>query len=348
MELDTVLDDDGAEVFHRFYVCFATIRSLWSMWCRPIFGLDGCFLKCTLKGQLLAAVGRYANNGMYPIAWAVVDVENEDNWTWFLQKLQSDFNLQKGQNYTIISDRQKVLLGLDELEFYYLCLSSDFCLFYIIQGLVKAVEMILPDVEHRMCARHIYDNLKKLFPRQAEMKDLFWRVTESTTVREYEASLEAVKRYDIRVFEAMMEKNPKNCSLAFCSPMSSCLDVHNNISESFNNAIDPARYMPMVEMLETIRRATMVRIDLRKRIAAESASRFPSRITKLIDAEQRKLKFCKMIPGGDGRCEVREAGINHSVNMRLRTCACCRWQLGGIPCRHALRVITEKKLNYED
>ncbi|KAH0896634.1 hypothetical protein HID58_046202 [Brassica napus] len=115
-------------------------------------------------------------------------------------------------------------------------------------------------------------------------------------VREYEASLEAVKRYDIRVFEAMMEKNPKNCSLAFCSLMSSCLDVHNNISESFNNAIDPARYMPMVEMLETIRRATMVRIDLRKRIAAESASRFPSRITKLIDAEQRKLKFCKIIP----------------------------------------------------
>ncbi|KAL0664015.1 hypothetical protein Bca4012_100852 [Brassica carinata] len=36
--LDTILNDDGAEIFHRFYVCFATIRTLWSMWCRPIFG----------------------------------------------------------------------------------------------------------------------------------------------------------------------------------------------------------------------------------------------------------------------------------------------------------------------
>lgn len=232
-------------------------------------------------------------------------------------------------------------------SFLVLYFHSDFD-FDFIQGLLNAVERILPHVEHRMCARHIYGNLKKIFPRQAEMKNLFWRVAESTTVREYEASVEAVKRYDIRVFEAMMEKNPKNCSLAFCSPMSSCLDVHNNISESFNNAIDPARYMPMVEMLETIRRTTMIRIDLRKRIAADNASRFPSRIMKIIEAEQRKLKFCKMIPGGDGRCEVREASISYSLNMRLRTCACRRWELGGIPCRHALRVITEKKLNYED
>ncbi|XP_048631449.1 uncharacterized protein LOC125606422 [Brassica napus] len=322
VELDTVINDEGSEVFQRFYVCFATIRTLWSMWCRPIFGLDGCFMKSTLKGQLLAAVGRDANNGMYPIAWAVVDVENEDNWIWFISKLQQDFNLQAGQGYTVISDRQK--------------------------GLLNAVERILPHVEHRMCARHIYGNLKKAFPSQHEMKNLFWAVAESCTTRQYEASLEAVQRYDMRLFAAIMEKNPKNCSLAFCSPKSSCVDVHNNISESFNNAIDPARYMPMVEMLETIRRSSMIRIDLRNKIAANTTSRYPSRVMEVIKYEQEKLKFCKIIPGGDGRWEVRESSVSHSVNLRLRTCACRRWDLSGIPCRHALRIIAEKKLNYED
>uniref|UniRef100_A0A0D3E584 SWIM-type domain-containing protein n=1 Tax=Brassica oleracea var. oleracea TaxID=109376 RepID=A0A0D3E584_BRAOL len=218
----------------------------------------------------------------------------------------------------------------------------------LFSGLLNAVERILPNVEHRMCARHIYGNLKKLFPRQHEIKTLFWRVAESCTVREYEANLEAVKRYDLRLYEAIMEKNPMNCSLAFFSPTSSCVDVHNNISESFNNAIDPARYMPMVEMLETIRRTAMVRIDMRKKKAADHIGRFPSRIMKMIDKEQEKLKFCKMIPGGDGRCEVREGNVSHSVNMRLRTCACRRWDMSGIPCRHALRIITEKKLDYED
>ncbi|KAL1189477.1 hypothetical protein V5N11_022419 [Cardamine amara subsp. amara] len=79
VELDTIFDDDGSELFQRFYICFDVIRKLWSTWCRPIFGIDGCFLKCTLKGQLLAAMGRDNNNGVYPITWAIVDVENEKN-----------------------------------------------------------------------------------------------------------------------------------------------------------------------------------------------------------------------------------------------------------------------------
>ncbi|XP_024004160.1 uncharacterized protein LOC112081609 [Eutrema salsugineum] len=114
--LETVPNDDGNEIFRRFYVCFEAMKNAWTMWCRPVFGVDGCFMKCTLKGQLLAAVGKDANNGMYPFAWAVVDVENEENWTWFFKLLKADFNLQQGQHYTIISDRQKGLLNAVQNE----------------------------------------------------------------------------------------------------------------------------------------------------------------------------------------------------------------------------------------
>ena len=46
---------------------------------RPVFGLDGAFLMTMLGGCLLAAVGRDSNNQMYPLAWVVVDSENEEN-----------------------------------------------------------------------------------------------------------------------------------------------------------------------------------------------------------------------------------------------------------------------------
>jgi hypothetical protein len=49
--------------------------------CRPVIGVDGCFLKGPLKGQLLAAVGRDGNNYMYHIAFAVVEAESRDSWT---------------------------------------------------------------------------------------------------------------------------------------------------------------------------------------------------------------------------------------------------------------------------
>nr|GFB67360.1 formin-like protein 15 [Tanacetum cinerariifolium] len=30
-------------------------------------------------GELLTAMGRYANNQMFPMAWAVVNIENSEN-----------------------------------------------------------------------------------------------------------------------------------------------------------------------------------------------------------------------------------------------------------------------------
>jgi hypothetical protein len=51
--------------------------------CCPIIGLDGCFLKGSHKGQLLAAISRDANNQMYPLAFAVVEAEMKESWTWF-------------------------------------------------------------------------------------------------------------------------------------------------------------------------------------------------------------------------------------------------------------------------
>lgn len=41
-----------------------------------MIGLDGCFLKGMLKGEILSLVGKGFNNQMYPIAWAIVEIEN--------------------------------------------------------------------------------------------------------------------------------------------------------------------------------------------------------------------------------------------------------------------------------
>lgn len=48
--------------FQKIYICLAAIREGFLGGCRRIIGLDGCFLKGLLKGQLLVAVGRDGNN----------------------------------------------------------------------------------------------------------------------------------------------------------------------------------------------------------------------------------------------------------------------------------------------
>ncbi|KAK5846007.1 hypothetical protein PVK06_002273 [Gossypium arboreum] len=64
----------------RFYVYFEALKRGWKEGCKPILGLDGCFLKGPFKGELLAAVRRDGNNQMYPVAWAIVEGECIDSW----------------------------------------------------------------------------------------------------------------------------------------------------------------------------------------------------------------------------------------------------------------------------
>jgi hypothetical protein len=95
--------------FERIYLSLAAMTKGFVEGCRPVIGLDGCFLKGPFKGTLLAAVGRDANNNMYPIAIAVVEAETKDSWSWFLEALMSNLRIHKTHSMpTFISDRQKV------------------------------------------------------------------------------------------------------------------------------------------------------------------------------------------------------------------------------------------------
>jgi hypothetical protein len=100
---------DSEPMFQRLYMSLAAMKQGFLEGCRPIIGLDGCFLKGPYKGTLLAAVGRDANNNMYPIAIASVEAEIKESWTWFLECLVSDLGSHvRHVRPTFISDRQNV------------------------------------------------------------------------------------------------------------------------------------------------------------------------------------------------------------------------------------------------
>ena len=56
----------------------------------------------------MSGVGKDGTNQMFPMAWAVVEGENQTSWTWFIQLLMRDLEISDGLSWTIISDQQKV------------------------------------------------------------------------------------------------------------------------------------------------------------------------------------------------------------------------------------------------
>ncbi|XP_074289074.1 uncharacterized protein LOC141614215 [Silene latifolia] len=129
--------DRPPPVFQRMYVCLEACKAGFIAVCRPILGVDGCHLKGPYPGMLLVAVWKDGNCNIYPVAWAIVEVENTATWIWFLELLIKDLQA-LGENITFISDRQK--------------------------GLLEAFNKVVPYAEIRFCCRHIWANFKLSFP----------------------------------------------------------------------------------------------------------------------------------------------------------------------------------------
>ncbi|XP_057246807.1 uncharacterized protein LOC130589543 [Beta vulgaris subsp. vulgaris] len=159
-------------------------------------------------GQLLVAVGRDGNNQMFPIAWAVMEVESTESWTWFLELLASDLGTNEGAGYTIMSDQQK--------------------------GLINAVSSVFPQAESRVCARHVYCNFRTVFGGGMEFRKQFWIIAKSTTENEFKAQIKVMRGISNAAAEDLLKRNYRKWCRAFYTSMSSCDSVDNNMSEVFN------------------------------------------------------------------------------------------------------------------
>ncbi|KAF9602703.1 hypothetical protein IFM89_030591 [Coptis chinensis] len=199
---------------------------------------------------------RDGNNQMYPIAWAVVEGENNDSWFWFVNLLVHDIGVADGFGWTIISDKQK--------------------------GLVDAVHTLLPLAEHRCCARHVYANFRKRF-NGSMLKGLFWMTARSTTIPIYERNMKMIELVSADAAEYLRTKqNQEQWCKAFQLDTSSCDAVENNMSECFNSCIIRARLKPLIHMLEDIRIYIVNRMQKKREAMQKWTDVFAPRIRKTI------------------------------------------------------------------
>ena len=95
--------------FKRIFFCLAASKDGFLTGCRPFFGLDGTHLKGPYGGILLSAVALDANEKMFPLAIAIVEIENTESWRWFLMLLRDALGVDfESRRSVVISDRQKV------------------------------------------------------------------------------------------------------------------------------------------------------------------------------------------------------------------------------------------------
>ncbi|XP_058760393.1 uncharacterized protein LOC131633723 [Vicia villosa] len=304
--------------FHRLYMCLDACKKSFRI-CRPIIGVDGCFLKGNYGGQILAAVGRDPNDQMLPIAVAVVEAETKDSWAWFFELLVQDLGGPEiCKNITFISDQQK--------------------------GLLPALEELLPGVDQRFCVRHLYSNFRKKFPGK-QLKEIMWRAAKATYPQAWEREMREMRKVNEEAYKHLLKVPPRFWSKSMFKYRTKSDVLVNNMSETFNSVILGARQKPIVTMLEEIRGYLMDRwATNRAKIEDYSESVLP-RIKKGLERRQEISRFFIARLSGDMIYEVRHTnmtGEKYTVDLKKFECSCRSWMLTGIPCYHAISCIQSR------
>ncbi|XP_047256093.1 uncharacterized protein LOC124888844 [Capsicum annuum] len=96
-----MVDEESGRFIYSFMAFGASIRGYAHM--RKVVAVDRTYLSGKYEGVLLSAVAQDTQNHIYPLAYCVVDKENNASWGFFFEKLKA-FVVDEPELY-VISDR---------------------------------------------------------------------------------------------------------------------------------------------------------------------------------------------------------------------------------------------------
>ena len=216
------------------------------------------------------------------------------------------------------------------------------------QGLLKAVKELVPKVEHRMCARHIYANWRKKYTDK-KLQKKWWRCAKSSCSVLFNLNRAYLAQDTPAGAKDMISTSPEHWSRAFFRLGSNCDSVDNNMCESFNNSIMDARFYPVISMNEAIRKKVMVIIQENRAKVEKWAGTICPNIFKKLKMNIERSGKCIVLWNGEHGFEVQEnEDRRYTVNLQEWSCSCRYWQLSGLPCCHAISCIYKASKELED
>ncbi|KAJ9548062.1 hypothetical protein OSB04_020605 [Centaurea solstitialis] len=299
--------------FKRVYICLGALKNGFKALGRDLLGLDGSFMKGPYPGQILTAVGVDPNHGIYPLAYAIVEAETTNSWTWFLECLGDDLELVSNSNFTFISDRQK--------------------------GIIPAIAKVFPAAEHRFCVRHIQQNMKQSWKGKV-YNDMLWRCASATTIPQFHAEMEELRKFNAETYNWLKQIPPHHWSRSHFTGRAVCDVLLNNMCEVFNKQLLGGRDKPILTALEFIREYLMRRLALVQKVIDKTHGPLTPTIAKMLIKTKKEASQLVVLWNGEDDYQIKGAwGEQCCVNLVNKFCSCRKWELTGIPCKHAIAAI---------
>ncbi|KAJ3674695.1 hypothetical protein LUZ60_005311 [Juncus effusus] len=315
-----VYGDPEDNCFRRLFISYyASIYGFVNA-CRPLIGLDRTLLKSKYLGTLLLATGFDGDGALFPLAFGVVDEETDENWIWFLSELHTllENNTENMPRLTILSDRRK--------------------------GIADGVDFNFPTAFHGYCMRHLSESFRKEF-NNSMLVNLFWEAAHALTIIEFDAKLVEIENSSEEA-AYWIRRHPFRLWATAYFEGTRFGHITANIVESLNSWILEASGLPIIQMMESIRRQLMTWFNERREASMQwSTILVPSSERRVAEAIERARAY-QVIRANEAEFEVVSPHEGSMiVDIRNRCCLCRGWQLYGLPCAHGVAALSSCRQN---
>ncbi|XP_013607999.1 PREDICTED: uncharacterized protein LOC106314716 [Brassica oleracea var. oleracea] len=260
------------------------------------------------KGVLLVATALDGNSNLYPIAFAVVDSENDRSWDWFFRQLK-----------VVVPDERALAFVSDR--------NNSLC---------KGLENVYPLSQHGICIHHLLNNVVTHY-RGKGVVGLIAKASKAYRVVDFQKRFEAVCNISPAIGEYLTDADVTKWDR--CQFQGYRYDIRmTNPAESINSALRSPREYPVIPLLDSIREMLTRWFFERRTRSRKHTMPLTIAIKKKIDRRINKGKTFLVQPVNEHHFLVRGDTIDCLVDLDRRTCSCRKYDILKIPCRHAIKA----------
>ncbi|KAL6560408.1 hypothetical protein OROGR_003967 [Orobanche gracilis] len=324
----------GHETFRRVFWSFAASIEGFK-YCRPIISIDGTHLYGKYKGTMLIAVSCDANNQLFPLAFAVVEGENNDSWAWFMACIRRFVTQRDG--ICVISDRH---IGIRNAMNTYGSGWTE------------------PRAYHRYCIRHLASNFNNKF-HDKTLKNLLWWAANENQIRKFEKRMETIEKLNPEARKWLDAIPKEKWALAHDGGRRYGI-MTTNLSEVFNSVLKGARCLPITSLVQLTFYRVNSYFTIRRQLGAERIAS-GNNFTPFVDAKiisngvkasrHEVILFNRSagtfsIRTGRSVTNNRKGNNVQIVKLKENFCSCQKWQIMGFPCSHVMAACQSCCLDY--
>ena len=316
---DAVLETHQT-IFKRCYVCLKACKNALK-YTLPLIFVDACHIKNEYNGVVLAACSIDGNGQIVPIAFGIADIEDNNNWHWFMENLQNSHQVIVTKSFAFMSDQEK--------------------------GIINATTAVFPGSQQCFCVKHIEKNVKKRLDGRAVVNDL-WGAARCNNLQKFQQHMQNISKKSHEAF-IYLDSIDKDAWTLFFASVSKYGHDTSNVVESFNQWIGTEREKSYLDILMGVTTKIMTMFHERKLKYSDTETLYCQKINNILDSNVTIGRKFEVLPSSNSLFYIRcgRAG-DFTLDILNKTCSCLQFQQMQYPCVHAAATISFCRQNIHD